>query len=76
MSRGSSIGDQLVARALALVDERIAAHHLYTIKPLITPALISGDVIMPRLDRKKLNGWNQSKANEDTLKQTQKRNVK
>jgi len=76
VSRGSSIGDQLVARALALVDERIAAHHLYTIKPLITTKLINGDVIMPRLDRKKLNSWNQSKANEYALKQEQKRNVK
>ena len=64
VSRGVSIGDQLTARALALVDERIAAHHLYTIKPLITPTLISGETILPRLDRSKLNHWNQFKAEE------------
>ena len=72
VSKGASIGDQLTARALALVNEDIAAHHLYTIKPLITPALRKGEVVMPRLDRSKLNHWSQRKCDEYLHKKRQK----
>ena len=64
VSKGASIGDQLTARALALINEDIAAHHLYTIKPLITEDLRNGVKVMPRLDRSKLNAWSQRKCDE------------
>ena len=73
VSKGASIGDQLTARALALVNEEIAAHHLYTIKPLITPQLRDGSKVMARLDRSKLNHWSQLKCNEYLHKKSLKK---
>jgi hypothetical protein len=72
VSKGASIGDQLTARALALINEDIAAHHLYTIKPLITEDLRNGVKVMPRLDRSKLNAWSQRKCNEYLQKKENK----
>ena len=74
VSKGASIGDQLTARALALVNEEVAAHHLYTIKPLITPQLRDGSKVMARLDRSKLNHWSQLKCNEYLRKKSLKEN--
>ncbi len=67
VSSGSSIGDQLTARALALVNEEVAAHHLYTIKPFITEGLRDGSVKSPRLDMSTLNDWSQRAANKYIL---------
>jgi hypothetical protein len=74
VSKGASIGDQLTARALALINEDVAAHHLYTIKPLITDELRSGEKVMPRLDRSKLNHWSQIKCDEYLHKKRMKEN--
>ena len=76
VSNKSSIGDQLVARALALVDERIAAHHLYTIKPFITTALLDGSTVSPRMEISKLKDWTQrasDKYDYDKKQRMQKR---
>jgi len=74
VSKGASIGDQLTARALALINEDVAAHHLYTIAPLITPELRDGSEVMARLDRSKLNHWSQLKCDEYLHKKRMKEN--
>lgn len=74
VSKGASIGDQLTARALALINEDIAAHHLYTIRPLITEELRNGSKVMASLDRSKLNHWSQRKCDEYLHKKRMKEN--
>ena len=75
VSKGASIGDQLTARALALVNEDVAAKHLYTITPFITQDVKDGNVVYPRLDMSKLNDWSHRSANKYLAKkEEEKRN--
>lgn len=76
VSKGASIGDQLTARALALVNEDVAAKHLYTITPFITEKIRSGEETYPRLDMSKLNDWSHRSANKYLAKKEEERRNK
>ncbi len=76
VSKGASIGDQLTARALALVNEEVAARHLYTITPFITEKVRSGELVYPRLDMTKLNDWSHRASNKYLAKLEKKKENK
>ena len=61
--RNSSIGDQLTARALALMNDVSTANQIYTIREMVGQAVKRGENPNYRLDRTKLNSWTKEKEN-------------
>jgi hypothetical protein len=61
--RNSSIGDQLTARALALMNDVSTANQIYTIRDKVSEAEKRGEDPNYRLDRTKLNSWSKEKEN-------------
>jgi len=63
MHTNSSIGDQLTARALALMNDVSAKGHIYTIRDFVDKAeeRTPEEQKLHRLDRNELNSWTQAK---------------
>jgi len=73
----SSIGDQLVARALALMNDAQSQKQIYTIKEYVKLATERGDDSDYRLDMNSLNSWTKAKEGAWVAKkQAEKRKVK
>tara|TARA_R100001015_G_C4634866_1_gene202428 strand:+ start:6447 stop:7649 length:1203 start_codon:yes stop_codon:yes gene_type:complete len=61
--RNSSIGDQLTARALALMNDVSSAKQIYTIRTHVDSAVKRGEDPEYRLDMSKLKSWTREKEN-------------
>ena len=72
LHNNSSIGDQLSARAMVLMNDKVARSMIYTLKRYITNEEFNGTVDIPRLDKSKLKRWSKQEADEYIAKKAAK----
>ena len=62
LHNNSSIGDQLSARAMVLMNDKVARNMIYTLKSYITESEFEGKDKAPRLDKNTLIRWSREKS--------------
>lgn len=62
LHNNSSVGDQLSARAMLLLNDASIREMVYTLRGRITDDMISGKFKSPRLDLSTLNAWNEKES--------------
>jgi|TARA_R110000824_G_scaffold35603_5_gene111439 hypothetical protein len=66
LHNNSSIGDQLSARAMVLMNDKVARSMIYTLKRYITDEEFAGTATATRLDTTKLKRWSKEESDEYT----------
>jgi hypothetical protein len=66
--KNSSIGDQLTARALALMNDKSSATSIYTIADYVKQASTRANPDNFRMDMSKLNSWSKQKEQDYAAK--------